>query len=314
MISVIVPVYNNVQFLQECIDSILAQSILDFELILVDDGSTDGSGQLCDQNLNKDSRIRVIHQANAGVTAARKAGVMQSAGRYICFVDSDDTIEKDYLQNLCNGIQNECQIVSIQGRNGVISHHDYISGMLKGGLHWPLCFKLFSSDVLTTDAFDFPRAVNTGEDFISNIRIAKHISGVSLIPYGGYFYRDNPDSISHTKRFSYENETLFMSELDKALGKDFESYTEDVWHFRMKSWKLLLLNKVKIPKDSPWIKWCIENESIATTKNLSEKALLNTSNVFIQTFLLSTLDNIQKLKKSIKHTYHKNPNGKSSIF
>ena len=92
-LSVIVPVYNTEKYLRECIDRILAQTFTDFELILVNDGSTDGSGAICDGYAEKDSRIQVIHQTNGGITVARKSGVRAACGEYVTFVDSDDWID-----------------------------------------------------------------------------------------------------------------------------------------------------------------------------------------------------------------------------
>lgn len=94
-LSIIIPVYNVAAFLPETLESIQNQTAREFELILVDDGSTDGSGAICDAFAQKDSRLRVIHQKNAGVSAARNAGVAAATGDYIGFVDSDDIIEKD---------------------------------------------------------------------------------------------------------------------------------------------------------------------------------------------------------------------------
>lgn len=94
-LSIIIPVYNVEQWLSETIDSVLAQTYGDFELILVDDGATDGSGEICDRYAAQDSRVRVIHQKNAGVSAARNAGVAAAKGDYIGFTDSDDIIERD---------------------------------------------------------------------------------------------------------------------------------------------------------------------------------------------------------------------------
>lgn len=95
MVSVIVPVYNCGSYLEKCVDSILKQTVKDLELILVDDGSTDGSGALCDAIAEKDPRVRVIHQANAGVSAARNAGLAAAKGQWIGFVDADDWIEPE---------------------------------------------------------------------------------------------------------------------------------------------------------------------------------------------------------------------------
>ena len=96
-LSVIVPVYNTEKYLRECIDSILAQTFTDFELILVDDGSTDSSGAICDEYAGKDDRIQVIHQQNGGVTSARKNGVRHGCGMYFSFIDSDDWIHPEML-------------------------------------------------------------------------------------------------------------------------------------------------------------------------------------------------------------------------
>lgn len=97
-ISVTVPVYNTAQFLPRCIDSILSQSFTDFELLLVDDGSTDGSGAICNAYAEKDSRIRVFHKENGGASSARNVGLNNAIGEWVTFIDSDDWIEDNYFQ------------------------------------------------------------------------------------------------------------------------------------------------------------------------------------------------------------------------
>ena len=97
--SVIVPVYNAEKYLARCVESILEQSYADFEIILVDDGSSDGSAIVCQQFTTKDSRIRYVWQKNQGAGAARRAGVIEARGEYIFFVDSDDYLSVDALQN-----------------------------------------------------------------------------------------------------------------------------------------------------------------------------------------------------------------------
>ena len=104
-LSVIVPVYNTEKYLRECIDSILAQTFTDFELILVDDGSTDGSGIICDEYADKDPRVQVIHQQNGGATVARRSGVRIARGEYVTFVDSDDWIDSDFYAPMIEKIK-----------------------------------------------------------------------------------------------------------------------------------------------------------------------------------------------------------------
>ena len=97
--SIIVPVYNSESFIKVCLDSILEQTYPDFELLLIDDGSTDRSGEICDKYAGKDSRIRVFHEKNEGVSASRNKGLEMASGRYVNFVDSDDWVSPDYLQS-----------------------------------------------------------------------------------------------------------------------------------------------------------------------------------------------------------------------
>lgn len=104
VISVIIPVYNQEALLSRCIESILQQSFTDFELLLIDDGSTDTSGNLCNEWSERDTRIRAFHQQNAGVSVARNAGIAQAKGKYLVFVDSDDWVQKEYLQCLLKSV------------------------------------------------------------------------------------------------------------------------------------------------------------------------------------------------------------------
>lgn len=97
-ISVIIPVYNVEKYLRECLDSVLAQTYTNLEIILIDDGSTDSSGAICEEYAGNDSRIRVIHQKNSGVSTARNIGIEQSGGSYLTFADSDDILHPEYVQ------------------------------------------------------------------------------------------------------------------------------------------------------------------------------------------------------------------------
>jgi glycosyltransferase involved in cell wall biosynthesis len=101
-ISVISPVYNVAPYIRKCIESLLSQTYSNFELILVDDGSTDESGTICDEYANRDSRIRVIHQTNQGAGAARNRGIQAAQGKYLIAPDPDDYVEPTYLEDLIN--------------------------------------------------------------------------------------------------------------------------------------------------------------------------------------------------------------------
>ena len=125
-LSIIVPVYNAKKYLKKCIDSILKQTYTDFELILIDDGSTDNSGEICDEYAKANSNIRVIHKENEGLVAARKTGLQNALGEYIGFVDSDDYIDEGMYETLMKPIEKNNADISIGGlvsvnENGVLN-------------------------------------------------------------------------------------------------------------------------------------------------------------------------------------------------
>ena len=104
MILIIIPIFNSKKTLHRCIESLSSQSYSSFKVILVDDGSTDGSSEICDEYASSDPRFHVIHQKNAGVSNARNAGLKVACGDYIAFIDSDDYVETNYLESLLNAL------------------------------------------------------------------------------------------------------------------------------------------------------------------------------------------------------------------
>lgn len=128
MISVIVPVYNTIKYLNNCVASVLSQTYDDFELILIDDGSTDGSRELCDTLALNDKRIKVIHKKNGGLSSARNAGLDCAEGDYITFVDSDDYIHPQMLETLLYSIEKENADISM----GFIENTDSMTATITG--------------------------------------------------------------------------------------------------------------------------------------------------------------------------------------
>jgi len=123
IISIIVPIYNVDKYLNKCIESILNQTYTNLEIILIDDGSTDDSGKICDEYAEKDDRIIVIHKENGGVSSARNEGLKIATGKYLCFVDSDDEVKKEYIETLVNLIsKNNIDIAMI---NYIRKYPDY---------------------------------------------------------------------------------------------------------------------------------------------------------------------------------------------
>ena len=122
LVSVIIPIYNAEKYLCKCVDSVLAQTYKNLEVILVDDASTDSSGQICDQYASQDKRIRVIHQQNGGVSVARNTGIKAAQGKYISFIDSDDWVAPTFIEILLNTAEKNHSAISVVGRYNVFPH------------------------------------------------------------------------------------------------------------------------------------------------------------------------------------------------
>ena len=147
-VSVVVPVYNVEEYLPECVESILRQSFSNFELILVDDGSPDNCGSICDSYAEKDSRVRVIHKKNGGLSDARNRGIEQAKGEFITFVDSDDIIYKDYLKYLYEAAQKyDADIV----QGAITTHLDKLGSLSKDSHQQEYDIRLFSGEEAIRD-------------------------------------------------------------------------------------------------------------------------------------------------------------------
>ena len=182
MISVVIPCYKVEKLLERCVESILKQTFDAFELILVDDGSPDQTGVIADKMAPRDARIKVIHQENGGVMAARHAGARAASGDWVCFVDSDDALPMDALQNLYAGTKAREIVEMVVGfRDGVkikrfdetYSLEDYrYDTIARRNLHVAVYGRLYRRKLFTDFMFDIPRNVLKGEDWLFNVRYA----------------------------------------------------------------------------------------------------------------------------------------------
>lgn len=196
-ISVIIPVYECENYLSRCIDSVLSQTFTDFELILVDDGSLDNSGRICDEYAQKDSRIRVIHNCNEGVGAARNTGLEISCGQYICFIDSDDWIDKDLLSTLMEYSSYDYVMCAyITEPNGTICFGfdiEFIAGTLKDFLSAKYYFhgvpwgKLFRNSIIKTNNIRF-KQIKVYEDILFCCDYVNYCNSIRILPKPLYHY------------------------------------------------------------------------------------------------------------------------------
>lgn len=203
VVSIIVPVYNVEAYLQRCVDSILAQTFTDFELILVDDGSTDSSPAICDTYAARDARVIVIHKKNGGVSSARNTALGVANGTYVVFVDSDDTVSQKYLEELmqwsaydyvtagfvwqdCNNEWHQ-RIFPVEETtvNNIRRVPSRYLGKYYFGSPWA---KLMKRSLIEKNKLRFNETVHCGEDTLFILEYLKYASSVKLVSLCGYSY------------------------------------------------------------------------------------------------------------------------------
>lgn len=210
IISVIVPIYNVAAYLEKCISSIIGQTYDKLQIILVDDGSTDGSAQICDQYAVMDSRVTVIHKKNEGLVRARKSGLTAATGEYICYVDGDDWIETDMIESLSlDMVEHEADLVvsnhycdmegytqrvSCKLEPGVYKTKDIIPFMLYAeefyqfGISQFIWAKLFRKDILWDIQIQVDDQINCGEDVAVTYPYILQTQKVYISDLAGYHY------------------------------------------------------------------------------------------------------------------------------
>ena len=220
LISVIVPIYQVEKYLEQCLDSILNQTYRQLEIIRVDDGSPDHCGEICDRYASQDARIKVIHQPNAGLSAARNAGMDMATGEFISFIDSDDYIDPYFYEKMVHGFLNylEAPIIvclTYKDENGCISYYNPNWHTTQPEFHSTLTFcedcilgkmsvvvwnKLFRSELMKDIRFRVGRIFEDSLFMHDLYPILKQYPGdVVVIPHYLYYYRIRQGSICHGK-------------------------------------------------------------------------------------------------------------------
>ena len=221
MISVIVPVYNVETYLEECLDSIQNQTYTDFEVLLVNDGSTDGSQAICERYCQADKRFRLMNQTNQGQSVARNTGVTASRGEFIAFVDSDDIILPNYLETLMHYMSDDVDIVESQfivHKKKFLAEKSQDTKILFEG-NSEEAVKVVPNHLLSVNPVTklYRKAIVEAvpyleelifEDIYSGIGMLKYIRKIVKIDYVGYYYRQHATSTMHRK-FTEKNLDVF---------------------------------------------------------------------------------------------------------
>lgn len=228
IVSVIIPVYNTEKYIDRCLESVLNQTYSNIEIILIDDGSKDNSGKLCDSYASIDNRIKVIHKKNQGLGMARNTGIDNCTGKYLMFIDSDDYIELDMIEKLYKSIKKEnsdicyCDFNRVQDGKVISEGHlEHLAGLYKGEkineiiipniiggapsdknddiIGWSVCKCLFDTKIARKVKFHSEREM-ISEDIIFQLDYLHNVNRVSVIPNALYNYCINGNSLSRTYR------------------------------------------------------------------------------------------------------------------
>jgi glycosyltransferase involved in cell wall biosynthesis len=252
-ISVVIPVYNKADYIDGCLDSLLQQDFDSFEVICVCDGSTDNSGEICDQWAAKDQRIRVIHKDNSGVTAARRRGVEEAKGKYLMFVDADDKLLPGALTTMHQAIeqsQADEVIATFTTHDGVASPVVYkgftpveplIKSIITSKNRFPVLWGIIFRRELLNDVLDIPREIIEGEDKLMQVKVLMKQPKVFFIPQPVYCYTLG---LPNSRRHTLEREQLYDQLLLQALGRWATDFSDTLTLHKLKEYERFIYDGV----------------------------------------------------------------------
>lgn len=223
-VSIIVPVYNVEKYLQRCIESILTQTETDFELLLIDDGSKDKSGLICDEYAQKDERVNVIHKENGGVSSARNLGIEKANGEWICFIDADDYVRQDFLSDIQQYLFNDVDIVHwgfcydncgmivekpIVNKTNIMNMEEVCKKDLFHGYVWSYLFK---RDIIEKNRIKFHTDLKYAEDWLFILTYytkAHKMAALSSCFYTQVFRPDSATNVTLGEKYIKDNFEMY---------------------------------------------------------------------------------------------------------
>lgn len=268
LVSVIMPIYNAEKYLEASINSVLAQTYQNIELILINDGSMDNSEVLCNQFVVKDSRVRAFHIDNCGPGGARNFGIEKARGDYIQFIDSDDTIERDMVEEMVRAIRTNKADLVICGIRRLFIHNnqqiidsiptkvssnneiknDFIR-LLKQGLAYSPCNKLYKKSIIIGQKVQFDLELLNGEDAVFNIDYFSHCKRVIILDSPFYLYTQRNESLIHHYYKDKEKAQVYLfNKLNKYLSNHINREIRKELHayYLMEFSYVIFQNSVKV--------------------------------------------------------------------
>ena len=227
LVSIIIPVYNVEKYLQDTVKSVQEQTYENIEIILVNDGSPDNCGTLCDELSKKDKRIKAVHQPNSGVTKARKHGIKVATGEWIVFLDGDDqflpgaieyfvttALEKhvDIVQTPnIRVIGDNRELVSMKAK-GIYDKKGYLSLLVNGHITGGIGGKIIRKSLFGENALDIPSGITNNEDMLMNIKLSDRLNAIYCNPQNGYYLYFVRDNSASRKKILLQNWRLLYKE------------------------------------------------------------------------------------------------------
>lgn len=245
LISIIVPIYNSEPYLERCVDSIINQTYSNIEIILVNDGSTDGSSQICERYATIDERIKVVHKVNGGQSSARNLGLDVCSGDFIGFVDSDDWISDNMYASLLSHCENRKNIatIGIEEVNDsgevfnrsvfakqITSRENLICKILFRQDFGSVCSRLFPREIIINNRFD---ETKLNEDVLFMMSIMKNVESVSYVPIIGYFYYRREGSTSRCFGKAIHDMVGNSVEIRKQISAEFPTLLKEAEYYEI---------------------------------------------------------------------------------
>ena len=215
LVSIIIPVYNVEQYLKDTVKSVQNQTYEHVEIMLIDDGSPDNSGIICDELAKSDNRIKVIHQKNMGVTKARKHGIEASTGEWIVFLDGDDQLlptaieyfvetalakNVDLVQTPNIRVCGSTQTLNRMGAKGKYDKRGYLSLLANKKITNGVGGKMIRKSLFDSETLNIPEGITHNEDMLMNLRLSRHLNSIYCNPQNGYYlYFKRDSSATHNK-------------------------------------------------------------------------------------------------------------------
>ncbi len=246
LISVIVPIYNAEAFLSRCIDSILSQSLTDFELLLINDGSQDNSGQICEQYSKRDNRVKVFHQENKGVSNTRNVGVRHASGIYSIQIDADDYVDGDMLYDMYTHAKKSNADVVIAGyyietgsnsvfktQNTEDDRFSCMQRLLEGRLHGASWNKLIRHSIYIDNNIRYPDGITFCEDLVTMLQVVYNATTISSLSKGYVHYVQHNNSAIAVRGEKSFNSLFNVLKIINAKFGDLAVLEKSIQHFKV---------------------------------------------------------------------------------